>query len=59
MHPLSQALQEYPEMSEQLSAVHIIMGIEPPARLQMLARIGYGKVQTQSPRWNLDSRIRS
>jgi len=59
MHPLSQALQEYPEMSEQLSAVHTIMGIESPARLQMLARIGYGKVQTQSPRWNLDSRIRS
>ena len=59
MHPLSQALQEYPEMSEQLSAVHKIMGIEPPARLQMLARIGYGDAKTQSPRWPLGSRIRS
>jgi len=59
MHPLSQALQEYTEMSEQLSSVHKILGINVSSRLQMLARIGYGKAQTQSPRWSLGSRIRS
>lgn len=59
MHPLSQALQEYPEMATQLSSIHKVMNIDTPARLQMLARIGYGKAQTQSPRWSLDSRIRS
>ncbi len=59
MHPLSQALQEYPEMAEQLVDVHKIMNIDAPARLQMLARVGYGKAQMQSPRWSLDSRIRA
>jgi hypothetical protein len=59
IHPLSQALQEYPEMMEQLSSVHKALDIDAPARLQMLARIGYGKAYVQSPRWSLESRIRS
>ncbi len=42
VHPLSQALQEYPEMAEQLSKAHKALNIKSPARLQMLARIGYG-----------------
>ncbi len=58
VHPLSQALQEYPEMAEQLAKVHRALNIQSPARLQMLARIGYGKARTQSPRWSLESRVK-
>lgn len=58
MHPLSQALQEYPEMAQQLDDVHRILNVKAPARIQMLARIGYGTAKAQSPKWPLDSRIR-
>jgi hypothetical protein len=57
MHPLSQALQEYPEMEKHLRDIHQVLGINPPHRLQMLARIGYGRSQTQSPRWPLHTRL--
>jgi len=58
MHPLSQALQEYPEMAEQLVKAHEVLHVETPARVQMLARIGYGTAKGISPRWPLDARIR-
>ncbi|HFB55284.1 MAG TPA: twin-arginine translocation pathway signal protein [Hellea balneolensis] len=57
MHPLSQALQEYPEMEEHLGKIHDTLGIQAPHRLQMLARIGYGRSKTQSPRWPLQTRL--
>jgi len=57
VHPLSQALQEYPEMAQHLANVHDALDIKAPARLQMLARIGYGRTHSQSPRWPLESRI--
>ncbi len=57
IHPLSQALQEYPEMAQYLANVHDVLPIKPPARLQMLARIGYGRARQQSPRWPLASRV--
>ena len=57
VHPLSQALQEYPEVAQQLDDVHRVLNVKAPARIQMLARIGYGATTTQSPRWPLDSRI--
>lgn len=54
MHPMSQTLQEYPEMAEQLAAVHRLLGVEAPARVQMLARIGYPADQAlPAPRWPL------
>lgn len=57
MQPLSQALQEYPEMTVHLQAIHEALDIKTPKRLQMLARVGYGQADTHSPRWPLSTRI--
>lgn len=52
MHPLSQALQEFAEVSEQRLALHRLLGLDPARHtLQMLARVGYGVAATgPSPR---------
>ena len=54
--PLSQALQEYPEMA----AIHTdIHGRIAPdgGTVQMLARIGFGPEVGPSPRWPLDAKV--
>jgi hypothetical protein len=57
MHPLSQALQEFPEMAELLAEAQAMAGVAAPGRLQMLARIGYGPATPPSPRWPAASRL--
>ncbi|MBA3910715.1 MAG: twin-arginine translocation pathway signal protein [Rhodobacter sp.] len=54
--PLSQALQEYPEMAALYADLH---GRLAPAggTVQMLARIGYGPEVAPSPRWPLEAKI--
>ena len=54
--PLSQALQEYPEMKPYYDEVHALLA---PAggTVQMLARLGYGVTVPPSPRWPLETRI--
>lgn len=54
--PLSQALQEYPEMQPHHDAIHAMLA---PAggRVQMLARLGYAAPVPPSPRWPLQTRI--
>jgi hypothetical protein len=54
--PLSQALQEFPEMAGPFRQVHARLAPEG-GTVQMLARIGYGPVVRTSPRWPLESRI--
>ncbi len=54
--PLSQALQEYPEMADTRAAVHALLAPNG-GTVQMLARIGYGTAPDPSPRWPLDTRI--
>ncbi|WP_254216508.1 hypothetical protein [Tabrizicola sp. TH137] len=54
--PLSQALQEFPEMAEPYARVHERLAPEG-GTVQMLARIGYGPAVGTSPRWPLESRI--
>lgn len=56
--PLSQALQEYPEMAEPYAQVHERLAPDG-GTVQMLARIGYGPVVGTSPRWPLESKIRN
>lgn len=53
MHPLSQALQEYPEMAEDYARVHAMFGLSGSQRLQMLARIGIAAPTGPAPRWPL------
>lgn len=57
LHPVSQILQEYDEMSELRSQIHerFATGAET---IQMLGRLGYGPKTPQTPRWPLEERIK-
>lgn len=54
--PLSQALQEYPEMAGPYRRVHERLAPNG-GTVQMLARIGYGPTVGPSPRWPLENRL--
>lgn len=54
--PLSQALQEYPEMAARYRAVHDRLAPDG-GTVQMLARIGYGPDVPVSPRWPLEAKL--
>ncbi len=56
LHPVSQSLQEYPEVQPHYRAVHDLLAPNGD-RLQMLARIGYGPQQPPAPRWPLEKRL--
>lgn len=55
LHPVSQCLQEYPEMAEQYASVHALLA-EDGQTVQMLGRLGYGPAVPPSPRWPLDAK---
>ena len=57
-HPLSQALQEFPEMSEHYDRAHQLLAAEPGETVQMLSRLGYGAAVPPAPREPLESRLR-
>ncbi|HMV41923.1 MAG TPA: hypothetical protein PK079_21505 [Leptospiraceae bacterium] len=52
MHPMSQFLQEYPEMEKVKLEFEKLMEIPPKAKIQMFARIGKSDYFFQSPRRN-------
>lgn len=52
--PLSQALQEYPEMAGLYRELHAKLAPDG-GTVQMLARIGYKPAVNQSPRWPLET----
>jgi len=55
IHPWSQALQEYPEISELYEEVHALIG--RGERLQMLYRIGYADPVIPTPRRGLNAHL--
>lgn len=61
LHPVSQVLQEYPEMNATYAEIHRELGVAAPRRIQMLARIGYlpagANASPPTPRWPVESRI--
>ena len=62
LHPLSQVLQEFLEMTEMFEEIHDFTGIRRPVtvtdgRIQGLFRFGYAKDLPPAPRWPLTSRI--
>ena len=57
IHPLSQPLQEYPEMAPLFAEAHRVLDADG-GRVQMLARLGYGPEVPPSPRWLLETRMR-
>jgi len=50
LHPNSQVLQEFPAMTTLYASFHREVGVVAPARVQMLARIGYAPPAGPSPR---------
>jgi len=55
--PLSQALQEYPEMDALYRETHAKLAPEG-GTVQMLARIGYGPDVAPAPRWPVEAKVR-
>ena len=58
LHPVSQALQEYPEMDGQYRHIHDLLA-KPGETVQMLGRLGYGPETPQSPRWPLEAKLKN
>lgn len=56
LHPVSQALQEYPEMADEYALAHRMLAPEGHT-VQMLLRLGHGPDPVATPRWPLESRI--
>ena len=56
MQPLSQALQEYPEMAAPYREIHARLA-PGGGTVQMFARIGYGPDVPPSPRWPLEEKL--
>jgi hypothetical protein len=57
MHPLSQALQEFPAMAGPYRDVHAMLGVAAPAVIQGLFRFGHARTPPPSPRWPLEARL--
>jgi hypothetical protein len=58
MHPLSQALQEYPEVADLYREIHNQLDAPTPRfTVQMWARLGYGQAVGPAPRRGLDAHI--
>ncbi|HMO08144.1 MAG TPA: twin-arginine translocation pathway signal protein [Paracoccaceae bacterium] len=54
--PMSQALQEFPEMAGPYAQAHRMLAPEGGV-VQMLGRVGYGPRVGPSPRWPLETRL--
>lgn len=57
IHPLSQALQEYPEMAKLYAEVHELLALEPAHRVQMLARLGSARSVAPTARYPLEAHL--
>ena len=56
LHPVSQCLQEFPEMALQYGRIHDLLATNGET-VQMLGRLGYGPDVAQSPRWPLEAKL--
>lgn len=56
LHPVSQVLQEYPEMAELRERAQGLLG-KPGETVQMLGRLGYGPDVPPAPRWPLEAKL--
>ncbi|MEO1014395.1 MAG: twin-arginine translocation pathway signal protein [Pseudomonadota bacterium] len=57
MQPLSQALQEFPEMAAPYAEIHEFVGARPSTCVQGLFRFGNAPPPPASPRWPIQSRL--
>jgi hypothetical protein len=51
IHPMSQSLQEYPQVAQDFASIHQRLGATGEERIQMFARVGYADPVTPAPRW--------
>ncbi len=58
MHPLSQALQEYREMTLEFTRIREVLRMVQGECLQMMARMGYAPPAAPAPRWPLETHLR-
>ena len=56
LHPVSQALQEYPEMVPHYDRAHELLAPQGHT-VQMLGRVGYGPTIPRTPRWPLEAKL--
>jgi len=56
LHPVSQSLQEYPEMAVHYNNAHNLLAGSGET-VQMLGRVGYGPIILRTPRWPLETRL--
>lgn len=56
LHPVSQALQEYPEMAPHYDAAHALLAPDG-GTVQMLGRLGYGPQTPRTPRWPIEAKL--
>jgi nitroreductase len=54
-HPISQTLQEFPQMDLLRERMSALVGVAPPGKLQMLVRVGHTRPPALSPRRDLQS----
>lgn len=59
IHPLSQSLQEYPEMAELYARAHLLLAPQPGQRVQMLARLGLADPVRPAARYPLEVHLRT
>lgn len=60
LHPLSQALQEYPEQNKTYADIHTLAGATAPGEtVQMWVRVGYAQAVEPAPRRRLQDFIRA
>jgi hypothetical protein len=58
MHPLQQALQEYPEQEEMRARIHQLLGAQQSGQtVQMWARLGHGPAAGPSPRRGVQAHL--
>ena len=57
LHPVSQCLQEFPQMRMHYQRAHQLLANEGET-VQMLGRLGYAAAVPPTPRWSLDEKIR-
>lgn len=55
MHPVSQILQEFPEMAALYDQFHASVAVAAPGRVQGFFRLGYAANAEPSPRWPVES----
>lgn len=54
-HPVSQTLQEFPQMDPLRARMDALVNVTPPAKLQMLVRVGHTQPPALSPRRDLQN----